>query len=107
MTKTFSLRPVARAWKPDDDNVDVEVVLEDGRRFGATFFTIANITKLFEKNRRTGECAGGLYFWADHMIVVETLTSPVMERTTEDLLQTGEFEHVFELLPNVEPSHEG
>ena len=34
-----------------DDNVDVEIILSDGKIFSATFFTIENIKTLFKKNR--------------------------------------------------------
>jgi hypothetical protein len=47
-------------FEPGKGNVDVEVELADGSLWSATFFTLANIKALFEKNHRTGECGGGL-----------------------------------------------
>lgn len=80
-------------------NVDVEVHFVDGRRFGATFFTVDNLRHLFDKNRRTGECAGGLYLWAVAMIVAEDLSAETMARTVADLLERDEFEAAFVELP--------
>lgn len=88
----------ARVWDPENDNVDVEVTFADGRRFGATFFTLKNIERLFEKNRKTGECGAGLYLWAVNMVLVQELTLRAIERTVDDLLSNGEFEHAFEEL---------
>jgi hypothetical protein len=79
-------------------NVDVEVALADGSRWGATFFTLSNIEALFEKNRRTGECHGGLYFWATGMIIVRQLDQETIEATIEALRDDGEFEQVFNRL---------
>lgn len=95
----FHVRVVgAQVWDPATDNVDVEVALTDGRRFGATFFTLQNVQRLFEKNRATGECLGGLYLWAVNMIIVETLTMDVIRKTVEDLLDNGEFFSAFSRL---------
>jgi len=90
--KNFQAQVVGpQVWNPSTDNVDVEVTLADGGRFGATFFTLENVRRLFQKNRATGECSGGLYLWAANMILVEELTMEVIRRTVEDLLDNGEF----------------
>lgn len=79
-----------------DDNVDVFVYFADGRKYVATFFTLANIQSIMRKDRTTGECAGGLYFWASDMIVVERLDRETVEQTVADLVQSGEFEKAFD-----------
>jgi hypothetical protein len=84
-----------QVWDPSTDNVDVEVTLAEGGRFGATFFTLESVHRLFQKNRVTGECAGGLYLWAADMILVDLLTTEVIQKTVEDLLATGEFFSAF------------
>ena len=95
----FQVRVVgAQVWDPATDNLDVEVTLTDGRRFGATFFTLQNVRRLFEKNRATGECHGGLYLWAANMILVETLTMDVIRKTIADLLENGELFSAFSIL---------
>ena len=81
---------------PEDDNVDVFVYFADGRKFVATFFTVSNIRSVMRKDRGTGECAGGLYFWASNMIVVERLDRETIERTVADLMRSNEFAKAFE-----------
>ncbi len=76
-------------------NVDVEVVGPDGRRWGATFFTMQSIRALLDKNAVTGECGGGTYVWASDMIVVRVLSREAIEATVRDLQYTGEFERAF------------
>jgi hypothetical protein len=89
---------------PLDENIDVEVVFDDSIRFVATFFTLENVRGLFRRNQVTGECRGGLYFWASDMILVERLTLEAVKETVEDLLLTGEFESAFDGPYPVDPS---
>jgi len=94
--QAFRLRVVgAQMWDPYADNVDVEVTLADGGRFGATFFTLENVKRLFQKNRASGECNSGTYFWAANMILVKDLTMEVIQTTVQDLLDSGEFYSAF------------
>ena len=83
-----------------DDNVDVEVRFPDGSRYVATFFTLTNIATLFNKNRETGECLGGLYFWAADMIIVESLEPGTLVATVSGLLEDDEFFSAFSSVPN-------
>ena len=80
---------------PVDDNVDVEVIFDDGSRYAATFFTLNNLHRLFEKNERTGECKSGLYLWASDMVIVKELSEAILSETVADLLSQEEFERVF------------
>ncbi len=82
-------------WTPDDDNSDVLVTLDDGERWSATFFTFSNIAALREKNRSTGECLSGHYFYATNMVLIDRLTRDSIVRLVEDLLRSGEFESAF------------
>ena len=91
MTDQFTYRVLAsQSWDEFDDNLDIEITLSDGRQYSATFFTLRNLESLFEKNRRTGECAGGLYFWAVDMILVERLDHETIRATIADLISSGE-----------------
>lgn len=83
---------------PANDNVDLEVRFDDGSRYAATFFTLDNLRSLLEKNKRTGECGSGLYFWASDMVILEKLTESSIIQTVEDLLTEGEFEVAFSRL---------
>lgn len=79
-------------------NVDVEVVDDHRRRWSATFFTIAGVEALFQKNAVTGECARGTYLWASDMILVRSLSLASIQLTIDDLRKAGEFEQAFSLL---------
>ena len=54
----------------NDDNVDVEVVFKNGKRYVATMFTLDNIHKLMDRYKESGECAYGLYFCGSDMILL-------------------------------------
>jgi hypothetical protein len=79
----------------EDDNVDVFVYFSDGRKFVATFFTLQNLKSIMTKDEGTGECAGGLYFWASDMIVVQKLDRDTIHKAVADLVKTGEFAKAF------------
>lgn len=80
---------------PDNDNVDVQVTFPNGESFSAVFFTPRNIDTLMKRYKKTGECAGGLYFWASDMIIVERLTEKTICETVDNLLAEEEFGYVF------------
>ena len=79
----------------DDDNVDVQVTLDDGSYYTATFFTLVNINRLFDKNKQTGECGFGLYFFSSDMIIVEKLNPETVERVVSELMDEGEMGTAF------------
>ena len=89
-------------WNPVDDNSDAVVTLEDGSRWVASFFSYANIGSLTHKNKQTGECLGGKYFWATDMILVDEVTRESMERVIVDLLAEGSFETAFSRCPDAD-----
>ena len=55
---------------PLNDNVDVEVIFDDGSRYIATFFTLQNIQNIMDSYETTGECMNGFYFWSSDMLLV-------------------------------------
>jgi hypothetical protein len=86
----------------DDDNVDVQVNFDDGKYYTATFFTLKNIQTLFSKNKHTGECASGTYFFSSDMVIVEKLNMETIERVVNDLIENDELATAFDLHPNAE-----
>lgn len=91
----FSLHfPTGLTEPTEDDNVDVRIELADGRAFGVTFFTLANLATLMARHGKTGECANGLYIWAANMIVVQMISRSVIETVVRNLVQTGEINAV-------------
>jgi len=92
----FELQVLAsQVWDEHDDNVDVEVVLTDGRRFTATVFTLQNIKTLLDRFISTGDCGGGLFFWSVEMIIVKRLTVDVLVNMVQTLISDEHFEMAF------------
>jgi hypothetical protein len=80
-----------------NDNVDVNVTLNDGRKFLAQIFTIANIIKLMNKYRATGEHNPD-YFWIRNMIIATHLTQDVVANTIYDLIKEERFEEALRFI---------
>jgi hypothetical protein len=85
----------AGQWDPSDCNSDVLVIFPDGKAWAAKFFTYRNLATLSQKNRRSGDCLQGGYFWASNMILVDVLTRARVEAVVAELLANNEFELVF------------
>jgi len=91
----FSLHfPTGLTEPTEDDNVDVQIDLADGRAYSVTFFTVANLVTLMARWGKTGECANGLYVWATNMIVVQTISQAVIRNVAHDLVLTGDIEKI-------------
>jgi hypothetical protein len=83
-----------------NDNVDVEVRLSDGTRWGATFFTLKCIATMMEEYGQTGKAAGGLYFWYADLVVVRDLAPRTIEECVTAMLGSGDLPQAFERLDN-------
>jgi hypothetical protein len=81
-------------WDNYDDNIDVEIILSDDRKYSATFFTISNIRTLMNKNKITGECGGGLYLWSANMVILENLEVETINHTIAGLIEDEEIDAV-------------
>ena len=75
-----------------DSNSDVVFELNDGSRWGATFFTYQNIETLRKKNQQSGECLNGSYFCAEAMILVSEMSEEVIGAVLQEMLSSGEIE---------------
>ena len=66
------------AWQdgfnPENCNADVHFDLPDGSRWCASFYTYQNLLHLAQKNRETGECLSGQYFYADKPVFIDRMT---------------------------------
>jgi len=85
-----------REWNIHDDNTEAIVTFEDGSRWVASFFTYKNIQTLAEKNKQTGECLHGNYFWGSDMILVDECSRNRIEEVIEHLIIKGDFEMIFD-----------
>ncbi|ATN04842.1 hypothetical protein CRN76_05225 [Chryseobacterium indologenes] len=89
-----------------DDNIDLNIILPNGRVFFATFFTVLNINNLIEKEN-------ALYFWSTDMIIVrdlkkETIRSVVFRMIDDGYLESGcsDIGEIHEIFPNIEVYHD-
>jgi len=82
-----------------DSNLDVYVILKNGERWGATFFTLKNLESTFGKNQRTGEEDAGRLFWCPDMVIVRENTRDNIARSIEYLASTGELLQAFQHYP--------
>ena len=79
-------------FDPQRDTIEVRVVLPDGQEYYMDFATPRFINFMFEKNRRTGECAGGTYFCMPNLILVREITEQSVRETLDDLLRNHELD---------------
>ncbi len=84
-------------WNTSDDNTDVKVKLDDGTEWVASFFTYKNIALLTEKNKGSGECLNGRYFWSTDMILVDEISRQRIEEVVAHLINEKRFEYIFRL----------
>lgn len=79
----------------NDNNVDVEVVFKNGKRYVATMFTLDNIHKLIDKYKESGECDYGRYFWAADMILLRELSISTIRATVKAMILCDELKMAF------------
>jgi hypothetical protein len=82
----------------NNGNTDVIVLLADGHKYTASFFTYAFIDKLRNINKLSGEFLGGKYFWGMNMVLVEECSPEIVNAVVNDIIDEGEFNEVFRKL---------
>jgi hypothetical protein len=80
---------------PHNNAVDVTLLTRDGQEYSANFVTQDFLRFIFEKNKRTGECANGAYFCMPGMIVVERIDDKAVRDTIDDLIRNSDLEEYF------------
>jgi len=80
----------------ENENTDVIVLLEDGQKYTASFFTYDNIKEQQIKNRKSGKYLNGKYFWEKGMILIEKCSSEQIMDVVKDLILEGDFETAFQ-----------
>ena len=97
MTSTlrYRVRVVGEISDPLDDNVDVEVSFDDGKKYVLTFFTINNVHTIMSRHALSGESMGGNYFWCCDMIIVRRLDDVTIRGAIEDMLNRDCFFKAF------------
>lgn len=87
--------PIIGGQIPYDNNSNVIVTFIDDTKYAATFFTYDNVQTLRTKNKTTGECLNGKYFWASDMIIVEKINRNEIAQIIDNLLEEHLFDQVF------------
>jgi hypothetical protein len=70
-----------------NDNIDINVVAEDGSVYFATLFTMENIHSLMVKEQSP-------YFWATNMLIVKDLNLDTIRLSIESIINDGYLEAV-------------
>jgi hypothetical protein len=83
-------------FNPRDETVEVRLTTRDGQEYSANFTAKGFIDSMFEKNKRTGECAKGTYFCMPNMILVEEISEKNVRKTIDDLIDMLAIEIHFE-----------
>lgn len=71
-----------------NDNLDINVILENGEIFFCTIFTIENIKMLIHNNSLS-------FFWADNMVILNDLSKDNIKSFIQETLDFGNFENIF------------
>ena len=79
---------------PINNNVDLEVHFDDGRRYGATFFTPTNLQSIIEQDAGI-EWDNGPYVWSPYMGVVRDLFPQTIAETVAGLIRSEKLDQVF------------
>ncbi|MGW8726296.1 hypothetical protein ACWGNF_09785 [Streptomyces sp. NPDC055808] len=88
---------------PDEEpdavcNVDVFVRLNDGSRWSATVFTLAEVERLMKTWAGSGEALGGRYFWVSDGLIVRDPGIDSMTDVIAGLIKEEDFSAVFQRL---------
>lgn len=79
-----------------NDNHDLNIILEDGRVFFATFFTPENINNLIKKEEFE------YFFWAVDMCAIRDLKKSTIRKAVEKIIDYGIFENVFDQIGTID-----
>ena len=86
--------------------LDVDVHTDQGEVLHGTFLTVEMIAAQMARYSRSGECAGGLYFWCSSPVVVSELSELVVLKVIADLDRSGELRSALEAsFPEVSEDH--
>lgn len=79
-------------------NTDIVVLLNNGKKYIASFFTYENIEKIRRQNQQSGDFMNGTYFCNKNMVKVEECSLKTIELLVQHLIDEGEFIEVFKQL---------
>lgn len=80
---------------PDNDNIDVNIVLENRKVFFATIFTLENVRYLLNEGQES-------YFWATDMIIAKNATKPEIKKVITEIVNEGHIGHICSEIGHIE-----
>ncbi|GAA4142745.1 hypothetical protein GCM10022216_23990 [Sphingobacterium kyonggiense] len=78
-----------------NDNLDLNIVLENGEVFFGTLFTLQNIKHLMESD-------SDIYFWSTDMLILKDLSYESISIVVKKLLNDGILKQVFSKIGTIE-----
>ena len=79
----------------ESEMLDIRVIDNNKIEYTSNFTTLNFLKWVFEKNKRSGECADGTYFCMSRTVIVESLSQENIKRTIEELIDNYEFNDYF------------
>ena len=83
---------------PLTDSTDVIVLMQNGERYVASFFTYEYVKHWKIKEKDSEEDLYGQYFWAPNMIIVDDCSKENITKVIHHLIDEGDFKLVFKLI---------
>jgi len=83
-----------------NDNIDINVVLENGEVYWGTLFTPQNIKNLMEKE-------GNSFFWSIYMVIVSELNPKNIHDLIDSIVDGGVIDQVFSNIGPIEQQFPG
>jgi hypothetical protein len=83
-----------------NDNIDINIITEDGNVFFGTFFTQLNIDYLMLKESEH-------YFWATDMIIIKDLQKTTIINVIKKIIVEGYLGQIFTKIGSIEEVYRG
>ena len=78
-----------------NENTDVIVILDSGKKFIASFFSYKYLIEINHEHTKSGEFLNGNYFWDKNMVLVKDCSRDIIKPVVNDLIEEGNFEKAF------------
>lgn len=75
----------------DIENADGWLTFDTGGRWSATFLTIAEVGRVMDRWRASGECLSGSFFTCPDLVILRNPGVQAMFEAVSELVRTGEF----------------
>ena len=92
---TSRINATSEPFDPENAYAEVRLTTRDGREYEALFMTRAYMDYLFDKNKKTGENASGIYLAIEDKIDVEKITNETIKITIDELIEKLRVESFF------------